>query len=146
MASGIGPLKQALVRALRSSTALKAMVGSNGIDEGVSIVGAPMPRVLYSVATSERVEAFGDEGMKITTVYVWAVSDDPVEADSLDKLIDGALKDVSLNFSSISAVAGNEPSTLFCRRLRDLSLVELDDAGNKVYQVGGQYQIWLDRL
>lgn len=144
--TGVGPLKQALVRALRASTALKAMVGSEGIDEGVSLTGVTYPRVVYSVAMSERIRQFGNEGHKVATVYVWAVSDDPVEANNLDQLILEALDDVELNFTDIDAVDENEPSTLFCRRLRDLSLVELDDAGSKVYQVGGQHQIWLDRL
>jgi len=146
MATGIGPLKQALVRALRDNTALKAMVGSEGIDEGVSLTTVTYPRVVYSVALSERIHQFGSEGHKIATVYVWAVSDDQVEANNLDQLILESLDDVSLDFSGIEAVDGDEPSTLFCRRIRDLSLVDLDDAGSKVYQVGGQHQIWLDRL
>ena len=98
------------------------------------------------MATAERVTQFGNEGHKIVTVYVWAVSRDPAEANSLDQLALEALEDCTLDFSDIASLAGDEPSTLFCRRLRDLSLTDLDDAGNKVYQVGGQYQIWLDRL
>jgi hypothetical protein len=146
MATSVGPIKQAFVRALRDITALKAAVGSEGIDEGVSLTSVSYPRIVYTIASTRRDRAFGSEGMLIATIDCWAVSDDSVEASNLDQLMLEGLEDVSLDFSDIASVDGNEPSTLFCRRLRDLSSPGLDDAGTKVYRSGGTYQVRLERL
>jgi hypothetical protein len=87
------------------------------------------------------------EGYIVTTVDIWAVSDDQVEAHNLDQLILDGMENITLDFSGIGSIAeGDEPSTLLCRRLRDLSFAGIDDAGNKVYRAGGTYQIWTDRL
>lgn len=143
---GIGPVKQAFVRALRDIVALKAAVGSDGIDEGISFTGASYPRVQYVVGASVPSRQFGTEAIRITTIDCWAVSDSQVEAHNLDQLMLDGLEDVSLDFSGIPEIVGNEPSTLLCHRLRDMSSVQSDDAGKKVFLVGGTYQIWTDRL
>lgn len=145
-AVGIGPIKQAIVRALRDIDDLKSAVGSDGIDEGIAHSNASYPRVIFDVASSRNSRQFGTEAVVITTVDIWCVSDDVVEANNLDQLVFTGMEDVSLDFSGIASIAGNEPSTLLCQRLRSLSLVDEDRTGNKVYQVGGSYQIWTDRL
>ena len=142
----VGPIKQAFVRALRDIDDLKSAVGSAGIDEGVSPPDSSYPRVVYSLASYAPDRAYGSEGIGIATIDCWAVSDIQVVANSLDQLMLDGLENVSLDYSDIDAVDGNEPSTLLCRRLLSLSLVELDDAGNRVFRVGGTYQIWNDRI
>ena len=143
---GIGPIKQAFVRALRDITALKAAVGSDGIDEGISLTGVSFPRVMYVVRPTSPIRQFGGEAIAITTIDCWAVSDSQVEAQNLDQLMLDGLEDKVLDFTGISSIAGNEPTTLLCHRLRSMSLVEADDAGKKVFLIGGTYQIWTDRL
>jgi len=46
----------------------------------------------------------------------------------------------------LTTTSGYEPSSLLCHRIMDMSFADLDDAGNKIYRVGGNYQIWTDRL
>lgn len=147
MATGIGSIKQAFVRSLRDISALKAAVGSTGFHEGIALVGEDYPYVVYNVAVTYRSRMFGTEGTLKTTIDVMAASNDQVEAHNLDQLILDGLEDASLNFSGIDSITpGSEPSTLLCHRLYDLSSVDLDEAGNKVYLVGGSYAIWTDRL
>jgi hypothetical protein len=136
----IGAVKQAFVRALRDITALKAAVGSDGIDEGVVPQGTAYPRVVYTVLPSRKQRDFGSTGMGIYTIAAEIVSDDQAEAHTLDQLMLEGMEDVLLDFSSITGLS-EEPTTLLCHRLRDLSFAEKDDAGNTVYRVGGDYQI-----
>ena len=145
MALGVGPVKQAFVRALREITALKAVIGSDGIHEGVALEETAYPFVTYSLVGAARERQFGNTGFLIATFNCWVWSDDQVEAHNLDQLILDGLDDAVLNFSG-TVPAGDEPSTLLCRRMADMSLADVDDAGNKVYRVGGSYQVWTDRL
>lgn len=145
MSLGVGPLKQSFVRALRDISALKAAVGSDGISEGVALEGTEYPFVIYSVGSVYRSRTFGSEGILKATIDVVAVSGNQVEAHNLDQLILDGLEDVELDFTD-AVPAADEPSTLLCHRVSDLSSVDVDEAGNKVYRAGGTYQIWLDRL
>lgn len=133
--TNIGAVKQAFVRALRDITDLKSAVG-NEFHEGISPDGAKYPVVVWSVASSRRSYAWGTPDTLITTIYVLAYSDDPVVASNLDLLILDGLQDKVLSFD------GSGHSTLFCRRLVDLSSADVDGAGKKVYGVGGSYQLW----
>ena len=145
MATGVGPIKQAFVRALRDITALKAAVGSDGFYEGIALAGASYPYVVYSLGSMYRSRQFGNEGSLKASIDCWVVSRDQVEAHNLDQLVLDGMEDVTLDFTG-TVTSGYEPSTLLCHRTSDMSLTNLDDAGNKVYQVGGNYQIWTDRL
>jgi hypothetical protein len=144
---GVGPIKQALVRALRDITDLKSAVGSDGFHEGIALHDSSYPFVIYSVGVSYRSRTFGNEGVLKTSVDIRVVSSDQVEAHNLDQLILDGLEDAVLDFSGITGIPpGSEPSTLLCHRSYDMSFVDIDEAGNKVYQVGGNYQIWTDRI
>ena len=72
---------------------------------------------------------------------VFIVSDDQVEAHTLDQLVITGLHDKVLDLD----VGSSGQTNLYCRRTADLSLVDLDDAGEKVYQIGGSYSIWTDQ-
>lgn len=145
MATGVGPIKQAFVRALRNITALKAAVGSDNFYEGVALTGTQYPYVTYSVGSAYRSRQFGTEGLMKVSIDCWVVSDDQVEAHNLDQLLLDGMEDVQLDFTG-TTTSGLEPSSLLCHRSIDMSFVALDDAGNKVYRAGGNYQIWTDRL
>lgn len=138
---GVGPLKQAFVRALRDITDLKSAVGSDGIHESVVLPGVDYPFVVYDAA-SESYEYDFDGGIARASVDVTVVSNDSVQAGNLDQLIANGLQDKVLDFSSTTLVPSAEPSTLHCRRLVSWSLADFDGEGNRVYQVGSTYQIW----
>lgn len=137
--TGIGPVKQALVRALRDSLALKAMVGADGINEGTNPRDSGWPQIVYNVVYSTR-EWDSTRVTMITEVDVWSISDSQVQAHDLDQLVADALEDKVLTFEGSSG-----QTSLLCRRFGDLSSLDLDGAGNRIYQVGGLYRIWSDQ-
>lgn len=140
MSTGLPPIKQGFVRALRDITALKAAVGSDGIAEGFAPRDKDYPFCVYDVVSSTR---FYDwTGMHIRALFdVFIVSNDQVEAHNLDQLIIAGLHDKALDLDTGTSGQTN----LYCRRTADLSLVDLDDAGEKVFQIGGSYSIWTDQ-
>lgn len=135
--TNVGPVKQAFVRALRDITALKAAVGSDGIHEGIAPPNTEYPFVVYDLATSRRMYKWGSGQILVSTFDVFVISADQVEAHNLDQLILDGMHDKTLSFD-----AGSEQSTLLCRRYLDMSFTNVDDAGKKVYQVGGSYRVW----
>ena len=139
--TGVAPVKQALVRALRDVSALSALVGSDGINEGVEPRRKTVryPYVIYSVVYSSR-DWDGTSVMLITEVDVWSVSNDPVEAHTLDQLVADALEFKVLELDDIS-----EQISLNCQRIGDLSSVDVDGTGNRIYQMGASYRIWTDQ-
>lgn len=137
--TGIAPVKQALVRALRDDTALKALVGSDGINEGTSPRSAAYPYIVYSIVTSYR-EYDGTGMMLVTDVDVWSISDDQVQAHTLDQLVNDSLEDKTLQFEGASG-----QSSLSCRRIGDLSSLDVDGAGHRIFQMGATYRIWSDQ-
>lgn len=137
--TGIPPVKQALVRALRDSLALKALVGSDGINEGAEPRNGDFPYVIYSVISSRR-EWDATGMMLVTDIDVWSVSQDQVEAHTLDQLVAEALEDKKLEYESESG-----QTSMACRRIGDLSSVDLDGSGKRVYEVCGVYRIWSDQ-
>jgi len=145
MATGVGPIKQSFVRALRNISALKAAVGSDNFYEGIALTDTDYPYVIYSVGSAYRSRQFGTEGMMKVSIDCWVVSDDQVQAHNLDQLLLDGMEDVKLDFT-LTTTSGYEPSSLLCHRIMDMSFADLDDAGNKIYRVGGNYQIWTDRL
>ena len=137
--TGVAPVKQALVRALRDDLDLKAMVGSDGINEGTSPRAGDYPYIVYSVTNAYR--EYDSTGMAlITDVDVWSISDEQVEAHTLDQLVADALEDKVLEFDG-----GSGQSSLFCRRIGDLSSLDVDGAGHRIFQMGGIYRIWSDQ-
>lgn len=137
--TGVAPVKQALVRALRDSQSLKDLVGSDGINEGTSPREGDYPYVVYSITNAYR-EYDGTGMMLVTDVDVWSISDEQVEAHTLDQLVADSLEDKSLEFDSETG-----QSSLFCRRIGDLSSLDVDGAGHRIFQMGGIYRIWSDQ-
>jgi hypothetical protein len=136
----IGPLKQAFVRALRDITALKTAVG-NEFHEGVVLPGTAYPFCVYSIPVAA-IEYDWDGGIARAVVDVIVASDDSVAAGNLDQLIAKGLQDKVLDFSGTTTDPTDEPkSTLLCRRITALSATGFDDAGTRVYNVGGRYSV-----
>jgi hypothetical protein len=137
--TGVAPVKQALVRALRDNQSLKDLVGSDGINEGTSPRAGDYPYIVYSITNSYR--EYDSTGMALVTdLDVWSISDEQVEAHTLDQLVADALEDKVLTFESESG-----QSSLFCRRIGDLSSLDVDGAGHRIFQMGGIYRIWSDQ-
>lgn len=135
--TGIAPIKQALVKALRAHAALKAAV-SNEFHEAFVPRGVDYPFVVYSVVYAPHEYYWGGDTIR-AGFDVFVVSDDQVEAHNLDQSVTEALQDVVLDLGTSGQTA------LYCRRRSDMSTVGLDDAGKKVYQVGGMFEIWTDQ-
>ena len=138
--TGLAPVKQALVRALRDNLDLKSMVGADGINEGISPRESAYPYIVYSVTHSYR-EWDSTNATMVTDVDVWSFSDDQVQAHTLDQLVADALEDKVLNFTGVDT----EQYSLLCRRIGDLSSLDVDGAGHRIYQMGGIYRIWTDQ-
>ena len=139
--TGIGPIKQAFVRALRDNQSLKDLVGSDGINEGTNPRGSDYPFVLYNVIYSTR-EWDSTSVMMQVEIDVWSYSDNSVDAASVDQLVADSLEEVDLN-DFIEGSSGQ--TSLLCRRYGDLSSLDVDGAGNRIYRVGGLYRIWTDQ-
>jgi hypothetical protein len=136
MAASLGPIKQAVVKALRDNVALKAAV-HNEFHEGISPRDVGYPYIVYDVVWATRNYTWTNNGL-LTGVEIFILSDDQVEAHNLDALVIGAMHDKALDMGSSGL------SVLYCRRISDESMVDLDDAGKKVYQIGGTHEILVD--
>jgi hypothetical protein len=134
----IAPIKQAVVKALRDSSALKAGV-NNEFHEGLSPRDIDYPYCIYEVVWAVR-SYDSTSNMIRAGVEVWIVSDDQVQAQNLDALVIGALQDKSLSFGTSGL------TERYCRRVSDTSTAGVDDAGRKVYQIGGTHEIWADAV
>lgn len=140
--TGIAPIKQALVRALRDNLALKTMVGADGIDEGVAKRKTNFPYIVYRFVYTRRDYDHTNVGL-VSDVDVWSISDDVDEAQTLDQLVAEALgEDVDLNqfFEGSSGQI-----SLNCQRIGDLSDPDDDGTGKVVHAMGGAYRVWTDQ-
>jgi hypothetical protein len=136
--TGTAPIKQALVKALRANSALKALVGSDGINEGVEPRGVDYPYIVYSLTTTYR-EWDGTNVTLVSDVDVYSVSDSQVGAQTLDQLVADSLEDKVLDLGA------SGQTSLLCRRIGDLSSVDVDGTGLRIYQMCGIYRIWTDQ-
>src|SRR5574339_27931 len=130
MSTGVAPIKQALVRALRDNSELYSLVGSDGINEGVEPRKGSLPFIIYQVVFVRR----DPDHTNLTLMCemdVWSLSSDPVEANNLDQLVSDALEADLGQFFEGSA----GQTSLLCQRIGDMSSADVDDAGNRVYQV-----------
>lgn len=129
------PIARALVQALRANAALKAAL-SNGFHESVAPAGSQMPWLVYHLQYGPMRYAWGS--LLIPSGYTIKVySHDQVEARNLDGLVLQTLHDAPLSVDG--------QSTLFSRRVLDLSSGEVGKDGLKVYGVGGIHEIWTDQ-
>ena len=133
--SSIAPVKQAVVKALRDSVALKAAV-SNEIHEGISPRAIGYPYCVYDISWSVRSYDWTSNEIRLG-VGVWIISDEQIEAQNLDALVIEALHDKALSLGTSGL------TSVYCRRISDDSMVDLDDAGKKIYQIGGTHEVWV---
>lgn len=124
---------RALVHRVRENSALRAsLVG--GIHEGFS----PEPVMNYPMAIYNPVamsyEPTWTSRLIVALVDVMIYSRDQVQANNLDQSmleqLDGA------------ALEPDGQTSLICRRVNDLRNTDVDEEGQKVYGVGGSYEIW----
>jgi len=137
--TGIAPVKQALVRALREDLALKALVGSDGINEGTEPRNVAYPYVVYSVVHSYR-EYDSTNMTLVVDIDVYSVSNEQVQAHTVDQLVADALEDKVLTLES-----GSGQTSMSCRRIGDLSSLDVDGAGKRIFSMCGIYRIWTDQ-
>lgn len=134
------PIKQALVATLRANNTLRAAI--SGIHEGVAPRKTAYPFVSYGfLPTSYNYDSTGL--MFVTAVDVYVYSKNSVEANNLDGLVFTTLQDADLMAVLDDGVT--EQTTLICHRVADISSDDVDEEGQKVYQVGGSYTIWTDQ-
>lgn len=135
--TGVAPVKQALVHALRLNLALKAQL-SNEIHEGVVPRGVEYPYLVYDVAYAPHEYYWGGDTQRVG-FDIFVVSDDQVEAHNLFQSVADTLHDAVLDLGD------SGQTSLYCRRRADMSSADLDAAGKKVYQMGATYEIWTDQ-
>lgn len=140
------PVKQAIVVALRANTALRTEVAPpnpaahgavSGFYEGFAPAKKPYPFVVYQLVYNAYDFLWEAKALSRSAVDVSVFSQNAVEANNLDLLVIQTLHDAQL------AITGQ--SLLYLRRISDISSVDEDEEGNRVYQIGGTYQIWTDQ-
>lgn len=133
--TGTAPIARALVQTLRANATLKAAL-TGGIHEGEAPLGSRHPWLIYGLQYGPMDYAWGS--MMIPSGFHLVVfSRDQVEARNLDSLVVETLHDAALNVDG--------QTTLLCRRVLDLSSVDVDDEGLKVYGQGGLHEITTDQ-
>jgi hypothetical protein len=138
MTTGVAPVKQAIVKALRDNVALKALVGSDGINEGTEPRSVDYPYIVYSIVHTYR-DWDGTNVTLVTDVDLWSISDSQVQAHTLDQLVADSLEEKVLDLGS------SGQTSMLCRRIGDLSSLDIDGAGTRVYQMCGIYRVWTDQ-
>jgi hypothetical protein len=124
---------RALVQRIRANPALRAsLVG------GIHEVFSPEPIEVYPMALYVPVAAPYEEmwgaRMIVSMVDVTIWSRDQVEANTLDQSMLEQLDEAVL--------APEGQTSLICRRVNDIRSTDADEEGQKVYGVGGSYEIW----
>jgi len=127
---------QALVQAVRANSSLYAsLIG--GIHEGFAPEKITYPMASYNQVTAPYEDQWGARTI-VTVVDVLIVSRNSVEAGNLDESMSDTLDGSSLTPTG--------QTSLICRRINDLRLApDVDEEGQKVYAVGGTYEIWTDQ-
>jgi len=133
--TGIAPIKQALVQALRDDAPLKAAL-TGGIHEALAPQRTEYPFLVYSVYSSNFDYIWGSV-IQRAGVDVFVFARNSVEASNLDGLVLTTLHDAQLS------VGGQ--TTLICRRVANVSFPDVDAEGNRIFQVGGSYELWTDQ-
>jgi hypothetical protein len=135
MMNTVAPIRQALVQALRSNTALKAGLPGD-IHEGFAPVTTKRPFLTYNLMAAPLAYLW-DSFITEAGFSVFVFAENSVDAYNLDALVFATLHDADLPVSG--------QSTLICRRVSSTTMVDSDEEGKKIYQVGGIYEIWADQ-
>lgn len=136
----IAPLLQAFVQKLRFAP---STVPAGGIHEGLAPQGTTYPFFVYQLHYAPLDYDWTNVLARVGIDLV-VHSREQVEARNLDALVMGRLQNASFDFAA-TQLGFSGQSTLYCRRVLDLSSVELDGAGQRIFLVGGQYEIWIDQ-
>lgn len=136
------PLLQAVVQTLRADTALQAVI-VGGEHEGVAAPGTKYPFLTYQLGPSPR-DNYVDSIQLRALIYVMVHDRDQVRARNTDALVMDALQDVKFNFAATEHGSSGQ-DTLVCQRILDVPDTDTDDEGQKVYQYGGVYEVWIDQ-
>lgn len=123
---------RALVAQIRSNAVLKAAL-TGGIHEGIAPEKVPYPHLVWNAVVPGVNEDTWTSRMILALVDVVIVSRSSVEASNLDQSVDDTLDEAPL------AVAGHD--TLIAHRTADIRLPDFDEEGQKIYRVGGSYEI-----
>lgn len=133
--STTAPIKQAIVQKLRADTTFySALLG--GIHEGFAPSKVKYPFMTYQLVYDPIAYTWGSM-LHLAGFDLRIFSTDSVEANNLDALVLNTLNDAALSVSG--------QTTLYARRVADLSSPDVDDEGRKVYMVGGTYEVWTDQ-
>jgi hypothetical protein len=136
MASTSWPVFQALVQTVRANGSLYASL-KGGIHEGFAAEKIIYPMAVYTPVTMPYEDQWGARTI-ITVVDISIISRSQVEASNLDQSMSETLDGASLTPTG--------QTSLICRRIADLRLApDVDEEGQKVYGVGGSYEIWTDQ-
>lgn len=139
------PINIAIVHALRRPEGPKSLLREDGsrvlpakwLHDGFAPEKTQYPFITYQrFPTVPRVYTWGSM-MLVARFDVKVYSHNSVEANNLDALNAAVLDEAEL------LVAGQ--STLICRRVADLSDPDTDEEGQKVYMVGGTYEVITDQ-
>lgn len=136
------PLLQAIVQKLKANSSLLAAL-PGGIHEGLAPLGTAYPFLVYQLHYAP-IDYDWTGALTRTGVDLVVHTRDQVEGRTLDQLVMDTLQNANFNFAA-TQLGSSGQSTLFCRRTLDLSSVDLDDKGQKLYLIGGQYEIWVDQ-
>jgi len=141
------PIKQAFVATLRANNALRTADlprhrALTGFYDGLAPRKSDYPFLTYNLVAAPY-EYDWTGLMIVSAIDGFIFSDQSVEANNLDALVWNTLQDADL--MGILTAGITEQTTLICRRIADMSSDDVDEEGQKIYQVGGTYLIWTDQ-
>lgn len=142
MVKTLWPLLQAVVQTLRADTALQAVL-VGGEHEGSAPAGTVYPFLTYQLGPSPR-DRYLDSILSRALIYVFVHDRDQVRARNTDALVMDALDDAVFDFAATEHGSSGQ-NTLRCQRILDVPGTDIDDGGQKVYQYGGVYEVWIDQ-
>ena len=141
-ATTLWPLLQAVVQTLRADTALQAVL-VGGEHEGEALPGTEYPFLTYQMGAATR-DRYVDSILSRPLLYVFVHDRDQVRARNTDQLVMDALDDKVFDFDATEHGSAGQ-RTLRCQRILDVPGSDTDDEGQKVYQYGGVYEVWIDQ-
>lgn len=134
MAKTSGPIRRALIQAVRDAPAYSTLTG---LFQAFAPEKAPYPFAVHNWVAAPYEDAWGSR-MIIAAFDLFVFSRDEAEAGGLDQALADALDGAELTVEDMTS--------LICRRVADVPMPpDLDEEGKKVYQVGGSYEIWTDQ-
>ena len=147
------PVQRAIVQALRQNSGPESYVFPVGdyakpsragqqlagkwLHEGFAPEKAAYPIVTYQQWPTVPIDYLWGSVMLLARYDIKVFSKNSVEANNLFALVAAVMDDAELQVA--------EQSTLICRRVADLRSPDVDEEGQKIYMVGGTYEVWTDQ-